>query len=103
MTIAQDALELDEYQARALALAARHVNASTSVAIPDDVLARALQTGVVPPGYDFHVFAVLDETDTATLADLAISSVVGYGQLADLAERLLHEGHPTRAWLDARR
>lgn len=103
MAAGQAALEMDEAQARAVALAARHANASTPVAIPDGALLHALRTGVVPPGYEHHVFAVLDETDTATLADMAISGVVGYGGLADLAGRLLHEGHPTRAWLDGRR
>ncbi len=96
-------VELDEPQARAIALAARHVNPSTPVAIPDGVLLRALRTGVAPLGYEHHLFAVLAETDTATLADLAISDAVGYGQLAELAGRLLHEGHPTRSWLDGRR
>lgn len=98
-----DLAELDEPQARVVALVARHVNASTPVAIPDFVLLDALRTGVAPAGYEHHLFAVLDEADTATLADLTISGAVGYAQLAELARRLLHVGHPTRSWLDARR
>lgn len=98
-----DVSQPDEPQTRALALTARHVNASTPTAIPDGVLLCALRAGVAPAGFQHHLLAVLDETDTATLADLAISDAVGYGQLVDLAERLLHGGHPTRAWLDAHR
>ena len=90
-------------QQRALALAARHINASTPRAIPEDVLLGALQTGCVPPGFEHHLFAFFDETDLATVADLVISGAVGYGQLAALADRLLRPGHATRTWLDARR
>ena len=90
-------------QPRALALAARPINASTPRAIPGDVLLGALRTGCVPPGFEHHLFAFFDETDLATVADLVISGAVGYGQLAALADRLLRPGHATRAWLDARR
>ena len=89
-------------QQRALALAARHINASTPRAIPENVLLGALQTGCVPPGFEHHLFA-FDKTDLATVADLVISGAVGYGQLAALADRLLRPGHATRTWLDARR
>jgi hypothetical protein len=88
---------------QALALAARHVHASTTVAIPDTTLLLALRTGIVPAGYEHHVFAVLDETDTARLADLAINVAVAYGDRAALADRLLPGGHPPRVWLDGRR
>ena len=59
---------------RALALAVRHINASTPVAIPDAELLAILQAGGVT-----------------------------YGQLAGLADRHLAAGHPTRRWLDERR
>ncbi len=90
-------------QQRALALAARHINASTPHAISEDVLLGALRTGCVPPGFEHHLFAFFDETDLATVMDLVISGAVGYGQLAALADRLLRPGHATRTWLDARR
>lgn len=90
-------------QQHALALAARHVNASTPHAIPEDALLGALQTGCVPTGFEHHLFAFFDETDPATLMDLVISGAVGYGQLAALADRLLRPGHATRTWLDDRR
>lgn len=90
-------------QARALALAVRHVNASTPMAISADALLRAVRTGQAPPGFEHHLFAFIDETDTATLADLVISGAATYGQLATLADRLLPKAHDTRAWLHERR
>jgi hypothetical protein len=103
MSVDPGMLELNGPQARALALATRHVNASTPVAIPEAVLLRALRTGIIPPGYKHHVFAVLDETDTATLADLVISGAVTFEQLAGLADQLLPFAHPSRVWLNGRR
>ena len=90
-------------QARAVALAARHVNASTPEAIPDLALLGSLQTGLVPARDRHHLRALSDETDTATMADLVVSRAVTYGQLAILADELLPAGHDTRTWLDDRR
>lgn len=88
---------------RALALAVRHVNASTPRAMPSDVLLESLQTGHVPPKFERHLHAFIDETHPATLMDLVISGAVNYGQLAVLADLMLPASHETRAWLDARR
>ena len=90
-------------QQRALALAARHINALTPRAIPEDVLLGALRTGCVPPGFEHHLFAFFDETDLATVADLVISRAGGYGQVAALADRLLRSGHAIRTCLHAHR
>jgi hypothetical protein len=51
-----------------LALAARHVRASTPAALSEAALLAAIRCGRAPSGYRHHVFAVLDETDTAMLA-----------------------------------
>ncbi len=90
-------------QMRALALAARHVNASTPLAISEEALLEALRTGEAPAGYEHHLFAAIDETHPATLADLVIAGGVTYDQLAALADRLLPPDHETRGWLDGRR
>ena len=87
-------------QARALALAARHVNASTRDAISEVALLGALQSGQVPTRYQHHLFAFFDETDTATMADLVVSRAVTFSQLAAIADKLLLVGHDTRTWLD---
>ena len=98
-----DASFISADQSRALALAARHVNASTPVAISESMLLSSLRTGQAPDGFEHHLFAFIDETHPATLADLVISKAVTYGQLAVLADRMLPPRHGTRVWLNDRR
>ena len=86
-----------------LAMIARHVNASTPSAVPEETLLGAFRTGEVPPAFTHHVRAALDETDQETMMDLVLSGAVSYGGLAALADRLLPENHGNRRWLDARR
>lgn len=94
---------LNPGQARALALAARHVNASTRTTMGESQLLDAIRARGAPPGLEPHLLAFIDETDRATLCDLVLSSVATYGQLAALADDLLPASHPTRRWLDERR
>ncbi len=93
----------DADQARALALAVRHVNASTRVPITEAALRTVVVTGDIPHEFEHHVSAFIDETDRATLCDLVLSRATTYGKLASLADRLLPPEHTNRRWLHDRR
>lgn len=75
---------------------------ATPLILSVEQLQHALRTGVVPPGYEHDLFAFLDETGTATLADLILGRVGSYAQFAALADRVLPEHHDTRTWLNER-
>lgn len=92
-----------ESKARAIGLAIRHINASTKRAITEAELVLAVRSGNIPSGLEHHVFAFIDETDLATLCDIVISGSLSYTMLADIAEKLLPDVHPTREWLNERR
>lgn len=97
-----DLYTLSEAGNRALALAVRHVNASTLSPLGEQELLRLLRSGKVPSNRREQLRAFIDETDTATLQDLVLSRAATYDELSALAGRLLPVTHDTRRWLDER-
>lgn len=89
-------------ESAALALAARHINASAREPISEDALLAALLSDGVPVGAVHHLRAFFDETEVETLGDLARSGLVSYAKLAAGARRVLPDDHDTRHWLDER-
>lgn len=75
---------------------------ATPAILSAEQLLRVVRTGVIPPGYEHNLFAFLDETNVATLADFIVGGVGTYAQFAALADRILPENHDTRTWLNGR-
>ena len=75
---------------------------ATPAILSAERLLRIVRTGVIPPGYEHHLFIFLDETNIATFADFVISGVGTYAQFAALADRILPQNHDTRTWLNDR-
>lgn len=101
--MATRAENLSDQTRRALAFAARHVNASIARPINEAELLNWIRSGNAPADRQEHLRAFIGETDTATLQDLVISGAVRYGELATIADQLLPATHDTRKWLDDRR
>ena len=95
--------DLNDGARRALALAARHVNASIACPVSERELLDWIRAGAAPAGRQEELRAFVDETDTATLQDLVLSGAVSYADLAATADQLLPKNHETRRWLHERR
>jgi hypothetical protein len=95
--------DLNDGARRALALAARHVNASISRPVSEREILDWIRAGAAPADRQEELRAFVDETDTATLQDLVLSGAVSYADLATIADHLLPENHESRRWLHERR